>query len=332
MKPLCALALLLLVVPLPAGAADSDLYKTAPGPFHVNEAKARWHDATRDRDIPVKIYAPRDAVGPRPLVVVSHGLGGTREGLAYLGRHWASYGYVTVHPQHVGSDQAVWQGKPAAAARRALQRAAADPQTAIARPLDVRFVIDHMVAAPITVRSVDVSIDPGRIAVAGHSFGAFTALAAAGITFNPLGAASANYGDDRLVASIALSATAFRKQRPEAFDAIAIPTLHMTGTHDFGAVVDTRPEERRNAYDRIRNAAKYLVVLDGGDHMVFGGVRRGAAKATDERHWALVRSITTSFLDSVVNKDAAATAWLANVLPNISDGIVLSDRAAPTAD
>jgi len=313
-------------------AADAALYKVDAGPFHVTETKAIWHDASRDRDIPVKIYAPKNTDGARPLVIVSHGLGGSREGLAYLGKHWARHGYVTVHPQHAGSDRGVWQGKPQAEARRAMRRAAADPDTAVARPLDVRFVIDRALADPLKVRSTIVSVDPGRIAVAGHSFGAFTALASAGITFNPFGASPAAYGDDRLVASIALSATAFRNQRPEGFDTITIPTLHMTGTEDFGAVVDTRPTERRNAYDRIRNAQKYLVILEGGDHMVFSGVRRGAAKGTDERHWALIRSTTTAFLESIVNQDAKATAWLEKALPEISEGIALSEHATPTTD
>ena len=38
------------------------------------------------------------------MIVFSHGLGGTRDGYEYLGRHWASYGYVSVHLQHKGSD------------------------------------------------------------------------------------------------------------------------------------------------------------------------------------------------------------------------------------
>ena len=192
----------------------------------------------------------------RALVIVSHGLGGSREGLAYLGRHWASHGYVTVHLQHAGSDSKIWQGKPVAERRRALQQAAANPQAALDRPLDVRFALDQVLAAPLKVRSDSLSIDPARLAVAGHSFGAFTALASAGITFSRRGASPANFGDDRLVASIALSATAFRNQRPEDFDTVRMPTLHMTGTDDRSPVNDTRPEERRNAYDRIQTGAK----------------------------------------------------------------------------
>lgn len=330
MKTLLALALCVAAAwPATAIAADPALYKTDAGPYRVREVKTTWHDESRARDIPVRIYAPRNTDGALPAIIVSHGLGGSRDALEYLGRHWASHGYVAVHLQHAGSDVRIWQGKPQAEGRRAMQRAAADPQAALDRPQDVSFAINQLLAGPLKVRSDSLSIDPTRLAVAGHSFGAFTALASAGINFSPRSATPTNYGDPRLVASIALSATAFRGQRPGAFDTVLIPTLHMTGTDDRGAVVDTRPDERRNAYDRIRNAPKYLVILDGGDHAVFGGVRRGAAKRTDERHWAIIRSTTTAFLDSIVIGDAPAAAWLANKLPNIGAGVALIEQASP---
>ena len=82
-----------------------------------------WKDTTRDRELPVKIYYPQGGAGPLPVIIVSHGLGGSRDGYEYLGRHWASYGYVSVHVQHKGSDTSVWQGKekPMEAMRAAIR-------------------------------------------------------------------------------------------------------------------------------------------------------------------------------------------------------------------
>jgi predicted dienelactone hydrolase len=45
-------------------------------------------DAKRSRDIPVRVYLPQDKA-PAAVVLFSHGLGGTRQGCAYLGNHWA---------------------------------------------------------------------------------------------------------------------------------------------------------------------------------------------------------------------------------------------------
>ena len=332
MKTLLALVLGIAVAwpAVIAAAAESDLYKADAGPYRVQETKAEWRDKSRDREIPIKIYAPKDADGARPTIIVSHGLGGSREGLAYLGRHWASHGYVAVHLQHAGSDLQIWQGKPKDEIGGAMLRAVKNLQAWIDRPLDVRFAIDQVLAGPLKVRAESLSIDPARLAVAGHSFGGWTALASAGITFNPLTVLSANFGDSRLVASIALSAGGFRTDPPIAFDTVRIPTLHMTGTEDRIAIGDIRPEEQRNAYMHIRNAQKYLVILDGGDHMIFAGTPRGGSKKNiDARHLSIIKSTTTAFLDSAVNGDGPASVWLANKLSNIGSGVALSEQAVP---
>src|SRR5687767_11137428 len=52
-------------------------------------------DAARQRDIPIRIYLP-DSRSEAPVVMFSHGLGGSRENNRYLGAHWAARGYVAV--------------------------------------------------------------------------------------------------------------------------------------------------------------------------------------------------------------------------------------------
>ena len=54
-------------------AAES--YKSAPGPFAVETLKLEWHDAKRSRDVPAKIYFPKNATGACPVIVFSHGRG-----------------------------------------------------------------------------------------------------------------------------------------------------------------------------------------------------------------------------------------------------------------
>ena len=320
------LAVVVVVLCLVTGVAHGgDLYKDAAGPHAVDEFLGAWRDPARDRVIPYKVYAPRAvAVAVAvPVVVVSHGVGGSREGLSYLGRHWASHGYLAVHLQHAGSDEEVLRGLAGAAAMRALQKAAADPRAAADRPLDVRFAVDRILADGVGHGAFAYRADPGRLAVAGHSFGAFTALAAAGVTFaTPRG--KLNLGDPRLKAAIALSAPAMRNQTAESFATVAIPTLHMTGTDDDGVVTDTDVSERRNAYDRITAAPRHLVVLDGADHMTFGG--RTTDGAGDERHLALIRATTTAFLDAYVLHDAVAVTWLVEGLVAGDDGIAVVEH------
>src|SRR5581483_4684895 len=96
----------------PVNAAETipAVQPTASNP--VEAVRYDWVDAKRHRDVPVKIYYPKTGDGPFPVIVFSHGLGGSREGYEYLGNYWASHGYVSVHLQHLGSDDSVWKGLP----------------------------------------------------------------------------------------------------------------------------------------------------------------------------------------------------------------------------
>ena len=84
---------------------------TAAEPFLVETLDLEWRDTKRQREVLAKIYFPKNATTPCPVLVFSHGLGGTRNNYEYLGQHWASHGYVVAHVQHHGSDDAAWRGQ-----------------------------------------------------------------------------------------------------------------------------------------------------------------------------------------------------------------------------
>ena len=99
-------------------------------------------DAQRSREIPVRIYLPHDSVA-EPVVIFSHGLGGTREGSEYLGDHWAQRGYVAVFLQHPGSDDSVWKDKPSSQRLSAMKEAASLKNLTL-RVQDVKVVLDQL--------------------------------------------------------------------------------------------------------------------------------------------------------------------------------------------
>src|SRR6266853_1908326 len=68
--------------------------------FQPTQVELTVHDETRNRDIPLRVYLPAHTT-PEPVVLFSHGLGGSRGGSAYLGKHWAARGYVAVFIQHL---------------------------------------------------------------------------------------------------------------------------------------------------------------------------------------------------------------------------------------
>ena len=116
-----------------AWAARYDPLALAPnGTPRVLDTSAR----DGSREIPLRLYLPPKLVGPTPIVLFSHGLGGSREGNAYCGRHWASRGYVAVFLQHPGSDASIWQDVPREQRLEAM-RGAANASNFVKRASDV---------------------------------------------------------------------------------------------------------------------------------------------------------------------------------------------------
>src|SRR5437879_1749818 len=81
------------------------------------------HDAARDRDLPLRVYLPTNTA-PGPVILFSHGLGGSRTGSVFLGEHWAARGYVAVFVQHPGSDDSVWRNPSSGNRLQSLKQAA----------------------------------------------------------------------------------------------------------------------------------------------------------------------------------------------------------------
>lgn len=301
-----------LVAAVSASGRDAPAeYKRTAGPAEVEVRRLDWKDARRDRVVPVTVYLPKGDTTPRPVIVFSHGLGGSRDNYEYAGRHWASHGYVCVHPQHVGSDESVWKGK--ANVLEEMRKAARRPASAIDRVLDVRFVLDRLTALNRDDAGFRGRLDLDRVGMAGHSFGAQTTQAVCGQTvFGPFGK-GVRMAEPRVKAGIAMSPAAHgsKADHKKAFATIQVPMLHLTGTRDDGvAISDLKPADRRVPFDSIAAAHQYLVIFTDGDHMVFSGTRRRGDGRNDRRIHDLVRQSTTAFWDAHLRGDETARRWL----------------------
>ena len=284
-----------------------------------------WKDTARERTLPLKVRVP-DGEARVPLVIFSHGLGGSREGGKAWGEHWSANGYLVIHVQHPGSDESLWKGAGVDAPKQRMMRGAT-PEQLLGRVDDVRFVIDELTRlqtksdAPTWAKRVDLS----RIAMTGHSFGARTTMALAGERYpGPI----KSVADGRITAFIAFSPTVqgAKKSWPERYGAMNKPFLSVTGTLD-GDVMGTgsNPKNRAAVYDAQSAGDKYRAVFEGGDHSVFnGGNVREAAwlnRVTGEEHASTsaattkvihdkTSDITLKYLDAYLKGDAVAKSWL----------------------
>ena len=254
-----------------------------------------WHDAARHREIPARIYAPKAVSKPVPLIVFSHGLGGTRYGYAYLGEYWASHGYISVHVQHAGSDGNIFNADETLLA--SARRVVAQPENWRERPADVSFAITQMLHDP--------RVDTNAIGVAGHSFWAHTTLEMIGMRV-----AGEDFHDVRVKAAVAMSSP--KPRLPGALKDVKTPCLHLTGTKDDSPVFPTKPEDRRYVFDHINAPNQWLVTLKDAHHFAFSDNPRWEGKAVerDPRHQPWVCEMTTKFWDAFLKHDAKAKMWL----------------------
>src|SRR6185436_16451284 len=135
-----------------------------------------------DREIPLRIYLPATR-SPAPVILFSHGLGGTNRGSAFLGKHWAARGYVAVFVQHPGSDDSVWRGEPLAK-RLDSMRKAAGLENFMLRVKDIPVVLDQLDRWNQDANhALAGRLEMNKVGMSGHSFGGVTTQAVSGQTY-----------------------------------------------------------------------------------------------------------------------------------------------------
>lgn len=296
-----------LLVAAALGAAHA---QTTPRDNAVQVIDQDWSDSARGRVVPVRLRVPPGS-GPFPVILFSHGLGGSRGGGALWGEWWSKHGYIVIHLQHAGSDEALWREK---GLRNAMANArhAMTPQNLALRVGDVSFAIDEVerrraMGDPLLARA-----DLTRIGLAGHSFGAQTTLAAAGEKPR-LGASRA---DPRIRAAIAMSPATWGldADMAERYAAMRLPFMSLTGTEDIVPLTpQITPENRTLPYKYMPAPDKYLLVLEGAGHMVYNGQPEQRAWTAQNRkvHAPLIEQVSLTFWDAYLKGDAGARAQLA---------------------
>lgn len=283
------------------GMPDASLFETRD---------LSWMDAARQREVLARLYAPaaKDKASPVPLVVFSHGIGGSREGYTYIGKYLAANGIAALHVQHVGSDRSLWFGNPLQMVGR-LQDAAKESE-AINRTKDVRFALDQVFADA----ALKPLLDAQRIAAAGHSYGANTTLLLSGARVQRAGGAM-DLADPRIKAAVIISAPPFYGEGDPAqiLKSINVPSLHITATGDEIKIPGyySAAQDRVAVYEATAPAqGKLLAVFKEGSHSMFTDRLGTGGEALNPQVKKATRELMLAFFQQVfAGQREALSAW-----------------------
>lgn len=240
---------------------------TAPESRALHDpARRSWSGDGGPRPLRATVWRPATA-GPHPVVLLSHGTGGSAGSLAWLAEALRASGFLVAAVDHHGNTSAEdylvegfvfgWE-----------------------RARDLSVLLDHVVA-------VD-DVDPGRVGAAGFSLGGYTVMALLGARVDPravravfdgtLPAPSVpefpdlvatlrrDYDDERLAAAVADGAGPMADARVRAGFAIA-PALGLVVSPGSLRLVQAPVELRWGEADEIcppeENALVYLDAVPG---------------------------------------------------------------------
>ncbi|MFG0298797.1 MAG: alpha/beta hydrolase family protein [Phycisphaerales bacterium JB047] len=279
------------------------------------------HDEMRGKDLPVRVVYP-DAFttdDPVPTIIFSHGAGGSGNFYNPLAHHWASNGYIVILPTHsdsqIGGESVNDETTPRKRLRQMLERRRSgtrglddiDFTDWPNRPRDISFLIDQIDAIETQVPAIADRIDPDRIGVGGHSYGAFTAQLIGGT--DPIG--PGEFSDQRAQCVLLISPQGVGGVLQEnAWDDFVGPALTISGDNDAGRGGEPAAW-RREGFDRSPPDTHTLLWIDDAYHN-FGGISGRILPGPDQgpenpHHVQLVQQATLAFWTTT--SAMAQTMW-----------------------
>ena len=245
-------------------AASALVLSGAPAAHAFRVRSFRFVDHSRTIRLPNGARVPRAletvvrypaAGGPYPLIVFGHGFALTPATYARLLSAWAKDDYVVAAPEFP-LERADAPGGP-------------DEADLVNEPRDMSFVIGRLLG----LKALAGKIDPTRIAVAGHSDGAETALAVA---------YDGRFRDPRVRAAVVLSGAELGGMR--SFPRHGPPLLAVQGTAD-----PINSPGTTAAYFGRAARPKFLLWLVGASHL--------PPYTDQEPQLGIVERATLAFLD-----------------------------------
>jgi dienelactone hydrolase len=256
--------------------------------------------------------------GTYPFIVFSHASLQHRRSATYLCTHLTSHGYVVAALDH----SEVVAGELARRDGETDEQKTARWEAVIAnRVPDIRFLLDHLLKGAAC--GSEISLDPTRVGIVGHSFGGWTALAAPDV-------------ESRIRAVVALAPGGASQRKPGTLPLKItftwgrdIPTLYLVAENDIALPLAGMYE----LFERTP-ATKQMVILRRADHfhfmdnveqeheafrkMSFSGelawipreMRPMAEFCSGEKAHVFVRGLTLCHMDAMLRRQEEAQRFL----------------------
>lgn len=267
-------------------AAELDDSQPVATTFVVQAREAiALHDERRNKILTVRVLYPVGTTYACPVIVFSHGAGGSKDGYQYLTRYWRSHGYICVQPTHEDAvDMSASRGSRLRQMLATLRSLPTNYKLWASRFSDISFVVSSL---PFIQSQIPTNMNSNEIACAGHSLGAFTTAVLAGASV-PL--PGKNYAsttaDGRVKAAILLSPQGvqhsdgdFGFDSERSWQELHVPALFITGTLDntqWNSYLD-----RCAGFKFSPAGLKYLAIVKGASHMTFAGSSAGLDESSD---------------------------------------------------
>jgi predicted dienelactone hydrolase len=293
----------------PLAVSDSvvdKLYAANPGPYTQSAVRDLMLTGASDqRDIALNVYFPAQGEG-FPLLLFSHGNWSDKDSYDRIIEHWVSHGYAVIAPDHLDCCSAV-QG---------IFNSLRYGQLGLinGRVADLSRVLEELPAIEALAPAFAGKSDRTKLAVTGHSFGAFSAQQFGGAgAFDPDTERYLLNRDTRVKAIVAISPPGpmFDTITAGSWQQLQTPTLVSTGTWDIQPTFWPDWRSHLMSWETAIPGDKYALVTQGADHYLGNLICRTEREATPQTDaLRMVQIVTTAFLDAYLKENTHAMVFL----------------------